>query len=577
MALQHDDRLRALTHQDSDFWADLVDSVLIVAITDTKGVITYVNDRFCEISQYSREELIGSTHRIVNSGYHDADFFRDLYRTIEAGELWQGNICNRAKDGSLYWVATTIIPKKDRQGRIQGYVASRFEITELMNTRDRLCELAETDTLTGLLNRGGFNTALADEIARCRETGGGGAPQPALAMFDLDGFKQINDVHGHHAGDIVLRAIASRLIEMTHPDDPVSRLGGDEFAVILHRTLEDVSLERYMDRLQGVLERPIDIETVTVSVAGSIGAVLLDGTDTMEDVQKNADMAMYAAKRAGGKQSQMFTRSLRERAQARVSILSEARCGVERNQFEVYYQPILNCRTREVDQIEALLRWQHPERGLLAAEDFSDVFTDAGLAQAMGPRMIEAFRHDVCMWNEKGQPPRQLAINLSRMDLIRDDYQRELEESLRRFNMSPDSFVLEVTEAMLHGRRADQGIRNLRELARSGFRIALDNFGKGITVLNHLRELPFSQVKIDQSMVANIVGNPDACMVLSSLIDMGQGFGMEITVEGVENREQFDLVMQMKPERIQGFYISSALSSQDILKLPSHFDGTTCA
>lgn len=573
MALQHDDRLRALTHQDADFWADLVDNVLIVAITDSEGVITYVNDRFCEISQCSREELVGSTHRIVNSGYHDTDFFRDLCRTIKAGQLWRGNICNRAKDGSLYWVATTIIPKIDRQGTITGYVASRFEITELMNTRDRLCELAETDTLTGLLNRGGFNTALADEIARCREPGM--TAHPALAMFDLDGFKQINDVHGHHAGDIVLRAIASRLIELTHPDDPVSRLGGDEFAVILHRTLEDVSLERHMDRLQAILERPIDIETVTVSVAGSIGAVLLDGTDTMEDVQKNADMAMYAAKRAGGKQSQMFTKNLRERAQARVSILSEARCGVERNQFEVYYQPIVNCKTMEVDQIEALLRWQHPERGLLAAEDFSDVFTDAGLAQAMGPRMIEAFRRDVCMWNEQGQPARQLAINLSRMDLIRDDYQRELEESLRRFNMSPENFVLEVTEAMLHGRRAEQGIRNLRELARAGFRIALDNFGKGITVLNHLRELPFSQVKIDQSMVANIVGNPDACMVLSSLIDMGQGFNMEVTVEGVENREQFELVTALKPERIQGFFVSSALSSQDILKLPRRFEGVT--
>ena len=571
MALQHDDRLRALTRQDADFWADLVDNILIVAITDSRGVITYVNDRFCEISQYSREELIGSTHRIVNSGYHDANFFRDMYRTITTGELWQGNICNRAKDGTLYWVATTIIPKIDKNGQIQGYVASRFEITELMNTRDRLCELAETDTLTGLLNRGGFNTALADEIARCREPG---TVQPALLMFDLDGFKQINDVHGHHAGDTVLRAIASRLIELTHPDDPVSRLGGDEFAVILHRTLEDMPLDRYMDRLQAILERPIDIETVTVSVAGSIGAVLLDGTDTMEDVQKNADMAMYAAKRAGGKQSQMFTKALRERAQARVTILSEARCGVERNQFEVYYQPVLNCRTLQIDQIEALLRWHHPQRGLLAAEDFSDVFTDAGLAQAMGPCMIESFQRDATIWKDHGLPPRQLAINLSRMDLVRDDYRRELEDALKRFGMSPDSFVLEVTEAMLHGRRADQGLRHLRDLAQGGFRIALDNFGKGMTVLSPLRELPFSQIKIDQSIVENIVGSPGACMVLSSLIEMGQGLGMEVTVEGVETREQFDLVMDMAPERIQGFFISPALSAQDILKLPQQFDRT---
>ncbi|CUW48224.1 EAL domain-containing protein [Novacetimonas hansenii] len=569
MSLQHDDRLRALTHQDADFWADLVDDVLIVAITDRDGVITYVNDKFCKVSKYSAKELLGSTHRLLNSGYHDAAFFQEMYRTIQAGQPWRGNICNRAKDGTIYWVATTIIPKCSPTGEVEGYVASRFEITELMKTKERLSELAETDTLTALLNRGGFNTALSAALGLSSKE----PPQSrALVMFDLDGFKQINDIHGHHAGDIVLRVVASRLVELTDPDDPISRLGGDEFAIVLNKTLRSVPLEKYMDRLQAALERPIDIETVTVSISGSIGAVFLDARESVEDMQKNADMALYAAKRAGGKQAQMFTSALRHRAQVRTQILIEARSGVKNGQFEVYYQPILNCHTCQLDQIEALLRWHHPERGLLAAEDFADVFTDSTLTQAMGPSMIASFQRDVEMWNRTGQPPRQLAINMSRMDLGRAEYRVELEQSLRDFGLSPANFVLEVTEPMLQGRRAEQSMHNIRELGAAGFQIAMDNFGKGETMLRHLRDLPFNQLKIDQSLVTGIVDNAGDREVLASLIGLGQVYGLEVTVEGVETRAQFEIVHMMKPDRVQGFFISPALSSQALLKLPSRFE-----
>ncbi|MBV1835327.1 putative bifunctional diguanylate cyclase/phosphodiesterase [Novacetimonas pomaceti] len=565
MSLQHDDRLRALTRQDADFWADLVDDVLIVAITDLDGVITYVNEKFCKVSKYSAEELLGSTHRILNSGYHDAAFFQDMYRTIKAGQPWRGNICNRAKDGTIYWVATTIIPHVGPDGTVEGYVASRFEITELMKTKERLSEMAETDTLTALLNRGGFNTALTAALGLSSKE----PPQSrALVMFDLDGFKQINDIHGHHAGDIVLRVVASRLVELTDPDDPISRLGGDEFAIVLNKTLRSMPLEKYMDRLQAALERPIDIETVTVSIAGSIGAVFLDARESVEDMQKNADMALYA----GGKQAQMFTDALRQRAKVRSQILIEARSGVKDGQFEVYYQPILNCHTSQLDQIEALLRWHHPERGLLAAEDFADVFTDSTLTQAMGPSMIASFQRDIALWERTGQPPRQLAINMSRMDLGRTEYRVELERSLREFGLSPSDFVLEVTEQMLQGRRAGRSMRNIRELSEAGFQIAMDNFGKGETTLRHLHDLPFNQLKIDQSLVAGIVDNPGECEVLASLVSLGQVYGLEVTVEGVETRAQFDLVLAMKPDRVQGFFISPALSSSALTKLPPRFE-----
>ncbi len=227
MSAHHDHRLRALTHEDADFWADVVDNVLIVAVTDQNGTITYVNDRFCEISQYSRQELLGHTHSILKSGEHGQAFFRNMYKTLHAGRTWHGNICNRAKDGSHYWVATTIIPHRNMRGDINGFVAARFEITELMNTKMRLRKQAATDMLTGLLNRGGFNAHLVTALEASKRRG---AEPRVLVMFDLDGFKPVNDIHGHHAGDEVLKTIATRLLELIGPDDVISRLGGDEFA-----------------------------------------------------------------------------------------------------------------------------------------------------------------------------------------------------------------------------------------------------------------------------------------------------------------------------------------------------------
>ncbi|MGY6768258.1 putative bifunctional diguanylate cyclase/phosphodiesterase [Komagataeibacter xylinus] len=564
MSAPHDNRLRALTHEDADFWADVVDNVLIVAVTDRKGIITYVNDKFCEISQYSREELLGHTHRILNSGEHGKAFFREMYQTLFAGRTWYGNLCNRAKDGSHYWVATTIMPHRNAKGEITGFVASRFEITELMNTKVRLKKQAATDVLTGLLNRGGFNASLVTALENAKRP----HPEPqALVMFDLDGFKPVNDIHGHHAGDEVLKVIGRRLIELIGPDDAISRLGGDEFAIILRHSLKLMPLETILTKVQNLLEEPIMLESATVRISGSIGATPITAADTLEGLQKNADVAVYAAKQSGGKQARMFTPSLHKTTMERAKILTEARKGVELRQFEVYYQPILNARTGRIEQAEALMRWHHPDRGLLSAGAFTDVFADSALAQIMETHLVQSFHDDIQKWKEAGLPSLRLAVNLSHLDLLNLEQQIDLFSEIRELNLEPSTFMLEVTEQMLQGRRAEKSRLRLRALAEDGFGLAMDNFGYGTVRLSTLRELPLQSLKLDRCLVRDIATDAEARNLLAALIKLGHGYNLAVTVEGVETQEEFDTVRALGVDYVQGFFISRAVSATELIRI----------
>ncbi|RFD19987.1 EAL domain-containing protein [Komagataeibacter melaceti] len=564
MSAHHDNRLRALTHEDADFWADVVDNVLIVAVTDQNGTITYVNDKFCEISQYSREELLGNTHSILKSGEHGPAFFRNMYKTLHAGRTWYGNICNRAKDGSHYWVATTIFPHRNMRGEINGFVAARFEITELMNTKMRLRKQAATDMLTGLLNRGGFNAHLVTALEASKRRN---AEPRVLVMFDLDGFKPVNDIHGHHAGDEVLKTIATRLLELIGPDDAISRLGGDEFALILHKSLKITPLETLLKKMQHLLEEPIMLDSATVRISGSIGATRITGDETLEGLQKNADVAVYAAKQAGGKQVRMFTPGLHKSTIRRARLLAEARKGVREKQFEVYYQPILNTRTGRIEQAEALMRWHHPERGLLSAGLFSEVFTDSVLAQVMEAQLVQSFHDDIEKWHEAGVPGLQVAVNLSHLDLLNLEQQGNLFGEIKRRGLPPETFMLEVTEQMMQGRRAAKSQTQLCQLAEEGFGLALDNFGYGMARLSTLRDLPLRALKLDRCLVRDIATDSKARTMLASLIKLGHGYNLTVTVEGVETRDEFETVCGLGVDHVQGFFISPAVSSTELIRL----------
>jgi diguanylate cyclase (GGDEF)-like protein/PAS domain S-box-containing protein len=534
-----------------EFWIDAVDDVLIVAVTDPTGRIVQVNDRFCAISGYSRQELLGQNHRILNSGTHPKNFFEEMYRTIRAGRTWRGEICNRAKDGSLYWVATTIIPELGQDGRVLHYVACRFDITEQKMAQQRLIEMATCDPLTGLFNRNGLQDALGDLLRRSnREVG--------VAMLDIDHFKDVNDVNGHDVGDEVLKAVADRLRTTLADQGFAARLGGDEIAVVLHRTEE--SLAPLVVRMQEAIRRPIELDHGTFRVTASLGLARFpaDGR-TAIDLIKRADTALYAAKRQGRDRCVDFEAGMLEATKRRIAIQEQAAIGIARGEFELFYQPIVDPRGKSPPSCEALLRWRHPNKGLLTPGAFLEIFESSRLMAALGEMVQRKVIRQIADWVRADIPFEKVKFNTSEADFEQPGYARRLLARLASASVPPDRVGVEVTEGMFLGPRATLIREELACLSENGLETAFDDFGTGFASLTHLRDLPIRRLKIDRSFVANLVACSRDETIVRSIVDLAHSLGMVVTAEGVETEEQFQLLNRLKCDRLQGFLFGRPL------------------
>lgn len=544
----------AVAHDQDNFWITAVNDVLIVAVTDPAGRIVHVNDRFCAISGYSRAELLGRNHRIVSSGTHTKAFFADMYRTIRDGRTWRGEICNRAKDGSLYWVATTIIPELDQAGRIARYVACRFEITEQKAAQQRLGEMASRDALTGLLNRNGLKDELAGLLARAQR----GDESVSVIMLDIDNFKDVNDLNGHDVGDQVLRTVASRLCTLLEDRGLAARLGGDEIAMVLRARGPDTA--SLIERLQNVIRQPIEVGPVIFGVTASLGVARYpaDGR-TAADLMKRADIALYRAKRQGRDRCVFFKPAMLESTARRVETLETAAIGLTRGEFELFYQPIVALDGRTPPSCEALLRWRHPERGLLTPGAFSDVFENPRLMAEIGRLVQRQAIRQASAWLRKGVPFEKIKFNTSAVNFEVPGYAKRLLARLASVGVPTGCIGVEVTEGMFLGQRSTSIQQELAILSESGIEIAFDDFGTGFASLTHLRELPIDRLKIDRSFVMNIgTCNRDE-KIVRSIVDLAHSLEMVVTAEGVETEEQLEKLTQIGCDRMQGYLFAEVI------------------
>lgn len=528
-----------------------LDEAAIVATTDVRGTIVHVNDKFCAISGYGREELVGANHRIVRSGHHPVEFFRAMYRTIARGETWHGEICNRRKTGEIYWVDTTIVPRLGPDGRIAFYDSIRFDITPLKAAEERLWHEANTDYLTGLWNRSRFSSELTERIGR------GGRPF-LFALMDVDGFKDLNDIYGHDAGDEVLRTLARRLADLCAGRASLARLGGDEFCFWTDEAVEPDTFPDLVEDAILAMRAPVTVGGAERRLGASFGIARFpdDGTTTGA-LLKNADIALYRAKSEGRDRAVWFTEAMAESEIRRSRMVADAIRALKAGEFELHYQPIayVDADLAQVVGLEALLRWHHPELGLLTAERFAAAFERPSFSVALTDWVIGRAVEQTSRWAETGQRFDTVFLNVCGPELRDDGLSMRLLSRVRNAGLEPGRFAIEVHEEALYGRGNDKVVESIRRLAAMGFKIYFDDFGTGYASLAQLKALPITGLKIDRAFIAEIAADSSSQAIVRGLVGIATSLGLDVIAEGVETEAQLRAVNAEGIRHVQGYLL----------------------
>ncbi|MFQ5543925.1 MAG: EAL domain-containing protein, partial [Nitrospiria bacterium] len=540
-----------------------LDEASIVAITDQTGKIQYVNDKFCEISKYSREELIGQDHRIVNSGSHSSTFIKNMWTTIASGKVWLGNIKNQAKDGSIYWVATTIVPFLNKQGKPYQYLSIRTNITQQKHAEEEIKRMALYDDLTGLPNRTLFNERLNQTLKQRHWE-----ERPFAVIFlDLDRFKLINDTLGHAAGDQLLQKVSLRLTRCLREEDTVSRMGGDEFTILLPAIAKKEDALLVAEKMIATLKEPYEIAEHELFITGSIGISLYpdDGNDA-ETLKKNADAAMYQAKQNGRGRFASFTPGLLIEGRSELDLDSALHHALDRKEFSLHYQPLIDLGSGKVIGMEALIRWQNEKVGFISPEKFIPLAEKTGLILPMGDWILETATRQIKKWDDAGFTDLTVSVNVSALQFQQPDFADHVSRIVLSSGIGQSALKLEITESLLM-KNQEEIIRKLQQLKGRGIHFAIDDFGTGYSSLSYLRKFPLESLKIDRSFIMNLPDNNDDAVIAETIITLGHHLGLKVVAEGIETKEQLVFLQARGCDVGQGYLFSRPLPAETFTKL----------
>lgn len=590
-----EEQLRKLSHA-------VEQSPSTVVITNTAGNIEYANPKFTQLTGYTPGEAIGKNPRILKSGKTPPEEYKRLWETITAGGEWRGELCNRKKNGELYWEDVSISPIRNPEGVITHFVAVKEDITERKRAEEELKALTESleqrvaertaelvkankklqveiterkraekkihqmayfDPLTGLPNRTLFNDRLNVALAYARRR----KEMLAVLFLDLDQFKKINDTLGHSVGDKLLQNVAERLKKCMRDEDTVARLGGDEFTVISLGITQTEDTDKIVRRILDAVKQPLKLAGRELHITTSIGVAFYpnDGKDR-ETLLRSADTAMYHAKEKGRDNYQLYNPALFARASERLALETDLHRALERKEFTVYYQPQVDINTGRIVAVEALMRWQHPDRGLVIPAEFIPLAEETGLIVPISEWVLRTACAQNKAWQDAGLSPIRMSVNLPARQFQGQNLVETVTQVLKETGLNPRFLGLEITESSIL-ENMDSAAATLRELKGLGVNITLDDFGAGVYSLGYLKHIPIDTLKIDRSFVRNITTNSEDAAIVTGIITLAQGLELKVVPEGVETEEQLAFLKQQQCEEMQGYLFSKPVPAKELEKM----------
>jgi diguanylate cyclase (GGDEF)-like protein/PAS domain S-box-containing protein len=534
-----------------------------VVITNSEGIIESINPAFTKLTGYSPEEAIGQTPALLKSGRHDEAFYQELWRSLRETGHWQGEIWNRRKSGEIYPEWLTITEVRDELGGEHKFAGVFSDISERKESEQKIRALAYYDALTGLPNRRLFQDRLSLALPQMRRH----QQQLAVMFIDLDLFKRINDTLGHDVGDEVLIEMAKRLKACVRESDTVSRMGGDEFTILQPEIKDPSNSLQLASRIVASLREPFISGDRELYVTSSVGiAIYPDDGETPEELTKNADTAMYRAKELGRNNYQLYTDAMNTASVERLTMENHLRHAIEREELDLNYQVKVDLVSQQTIGVEALLRWNSAEVGLVSPADFIPLAEANGMILPIGEWVLKRACMQARVWLDRGLPEIHVAVNVSSRQLHQDDLVETVIRTLGETGFEARCLEIELTESMLMENIAEvePKLHRLRDL---GVRIGIDDFGTGYSSLAYLKRLPIDTLKIDVSFIRDIPEDADDAEIVAAIIAMAHRLDLEVVAEGVEREEQVRFLRTLGCDQIQGYLVGRPLSAENIVSL----------